>query len=135
MTGAGGTEGGVGRFLIGLTMFVVGGYLFLNSIWVGSGFGFGSAVFGVGRFNVTTGMILVPFIFGVGMLFYNAKNPISWLLTLGSLAALAFGVITSLSFRMRSMSAFELLTILVLLFGGLGLFLSSLRDMASEKAA
>lgn len=134
MTGAGGTEGGIGRFLIGLAMFVVGGYLFLDSIWVGSGFGFGSALFGIGRFNVTTGMVLVPFVFGVVMLFYNAKNPISWLLTGGSLAALAFGVISRISLRLRPMSAFELITILVLCFGGLGLFLSSLRDLSSEKA-
>jgi hypothetical protein len=114
-------------------MFVVGGYLFLRSVWVGTGFGFGAALFGFGGFNVTTGMVLVPFVFGVLMLFYNAKNPIAWLLTVGSLAALAFGVITSISFRMRPMSAFELLTILVLLFGGLGLFLSSLRDLSAEK--
>ena len=128
MTGAGGTEGGIGRFFIGLAMFIVGGYLFLNAIWVGSGFGFGSALMSFGGFNVTSGMVLVPFVFGVAMMFYNSKNPIAWLLTCGSLAALTFGIITSLRFHIRPMSAFEILTILVLLFGGLGLFLSSLRE-------
>ena len=38
----------------------------------------------------------------------------------------AFGVISSFDFRMGQMSAFELLTILVLFVGGLGLFLRSL---------
>lgn len=131
MRGAGGTEGGLGRFFIGLAMFVVGGYLFLNSIHVGSGFGFGSALYGFGWGNVTTGMVLVPFVFGVALLFYNSKSPVGWLLTCGSLLALAFGVITSLHFRMRPMTAFEILAILVLTFGGLGLFLSSLRDLSS----
>ena len=131
MRGAGGSEGGIGTFFIGLTMFVVGGYLFLNSIRVGSGFGLGAGLYSFGGFQITTGMVLVPFIFGVAMLFYNAKNILAWLLTCGSLAALAFGIITSLRFHMRPMNAFELITILVLLFGGLGLFLSSLRDMSS----
>ena len=131
MRGAGGTEGGVARFLIGLAMFVGGGYLFLNAIRVGSHFGLGHALYSFGWGNVTTGMVLIPFIFGVGILFYNARNPIGWVLAAGSLVALVFGVITSLHFNMRSMTAFELLAILVLTFGGLGLFLSSLRDLSA----
>ena len=136
MRGAGGTEGGVARFLIGLAMFVGGGYLFLNAIRVGSHFGgFGHALYSFGWGNVTTGMVLIPFIFGVGILFYSAKNPIGWVLTGGSLVALVFGVITSLQFNMRAMTAFELLAILVLTFGGLGLFLSSLRDLSAADPA
>lgn len=135
MRGAGGSEGGIGRFFIGLTMFVVGGYLFLNAVHVASGFGMGMGLYSVGGLNITTGMVLVPFIFGVAMLFYSSRNPLGWLLTWGSLAALAFGIITSVRFQMRHMSAFELLTILVLLFGGLGLFLSSLRDMSRTDLA
>ena len=41
---------------------------------------------------------------------------------------LAFEVISSFDFRMGQMSAFELLAILVLFVGGLGLFLRSLRN-------
>jgi hypothetical protein len=42
---------------------------------------------------------------------------------------LIVGVITSVRFRLAHMTAFELLTILVLMIGGLGLFLSSLRKI------
>lgn len=133
MRGAGGSEGGLGRFFIGFTMFVSGGYLFLAKLKVGSGFGMGMGLYSFGGFQMTTGMVLVPLVFGIAMLFYNAKNPVGWLLTWGSLAALVFGVITNLRFHMHAMSAFELLTILVLLFGGLGLLLSSLRDMTSDE--
>lgn len=46
--GAGGTSGGIGKFIIGLTMLIAGGYLFLNSIHVSSifrlGFGFRHAL-------------------------------------------------------------------------------------------
>ena len=81
-----------------------------------------------GSYSITSGMVMIPFIFGVGFIFYNAKNIIGWLLTIGSLTALIFGVIASIKFSFRSMTAFELIVILVLAFGGTGLFLRSLRS-------
>ncbi len=72
---------------------------------------------------------MFPFIFGIGIIFYNSKNLLGWLLTLGSITALIFGVISSIHFSFRSMSAFDLITILVLAMGGLGLFLRSLKTL------
>ena len=127
-SGAGGSRGGIGRFFIGLAMIVAGGYLFLNSIQVTHNFGLGRTLYSFGGFSMTTGMVLVPLIFGVGMIFYNAKNIIGWFLAAASLIMLAFGIISSIQFRFQSMSAFDLIVILVLLVGGIGLFLSSLRE-------
>lgn len=130
--GAGGTNGGVGRFLIGFFMMCGGFYLLLQSITVSSALGFGLPLYGGSlgghTFAITTGMVMVPFIFGTGIIFYNAKNPLGWVLALGALAAMVYGVIASTRFSLRSMTAFELITILVLCFGGIGLFLSSFRD-------
>jgi hypothetical protein len=130
--GAGGTKGGVGSFFMGLIMFCSGGYLLLQSIVVSSSFNLGFALYtlnsGYGQLPITGGMVLIPFIIGIMMIFYNAKNFLGWVLTFGSLLALLFGVISSLHIGMRSMTAFELLTILTLTFGGLGLFLKSLRE-------
>ncbi len=128
--GAGGTEGGLGRFFIGFVMLVAGGYLFFNSIRIQSGFHMGYSLYSYGRFSVTSGMVLVPLIFGIGIIFYNAKNAVGWILSVGSLVAMIFGVVTSLRFSFTSMSAFDLITIFVLFFGGLGLFLSSLRNLS-----
>lgn len=132
MRGAGGTEGGIGRFFLGLIMMIGGGYLFLNNIHITTGFGAGYAllhVFGVG---ITGGMVLIPFIFGVGMIFFNGRNPLGWILAAASLIMLGFGVISQMHFQFRNMSAFDLIIILVLLVGGIGLFLSSLRTSASR---
>ena len=126
--GAGGTAGGEGSFLIGFVMIVAGGYLLLSGITVRPSFGLRSVAFRLGAFNVTSGMVLVPFIFGVGMIFYNSRNYIGWLLAAGSLIALVFGVIANLNIQLRTMSAFDLIVILVLLVGGIGLFLRSLKD-------
>ena len=125
--GAGGSDGGTGTFLIGLIMMIGGGYLLLNGIVVRPLIGFGSRMFGIGGFPVTTGMILIPFMFGIGLIFYNSRNWLGWILAGGSLVALIFGVIANMTLQFARMSAFDLIIILVLLVGGLGLFLRSLR--------
>ena len=133
MRGAGGTSGGIGHFFIGLVMMCGGFYLLFDSITVRSSFGMGYRLYSFGgNFNLTTGMVMIPFIFGIGFLFYNSKNFIGWLLTIGSATALIFGVISSVRFSMQTMSAFELITILVLSFGGLGLFLRSFKSIDSD---
>jgi hypothetical protein len=126
-TGAGGTEGGIAKFIVGLAMFIGGGYLLLNSIVVTNDFYWRSSLFHVGGFSLTSGVIMIPFMLGIGLVFYNYKNILGWILTLGSLLCLVLGVISSTHFVLRQMSAFELIVILVLLLGGAGLFLSSLR--------
>ena len=130
--GAGGTEGGVTRFFVGLAMMIGGGYLFFDSIRVVSNFRWGYGLYRAGNYSLSSGMVLIPFIFGIGFIFYNSRNPIGWVLSSGSLLALAFGVIRSIRFTFQNMSSFDLLVILVLLFGGVGLFLSSLRSFAGN---
>ncbi|MCH2043284.1 MAG: hypothetical protein MK212_04030 [Saprospiraceae bacterium] len=136
--GAGGTDGGTGRFLIGFFMFVGGLYLMLQSIDVnfgyGRGFFAGRGLFALGDFQVTSGYVVLIFMFGVAIMFYNFKNPLGWLLSLGAIAMLIFGVVSNTQFTFRSMNSFQLITICVLLCGGLGLLLSSF-VAARRKAA
>ncbi|MCK0119239.1 hypothetical protein MWU61_01705 [Loktanella sp. F6476L] len=127
MRGAGGSDGGEFNFLIGLVMMVAGGYLLLSNIVIRPIFGMGTRAFGMGGYDVTTGMILIPFMFGVAMVFYNGRSKIGWGLAIGSVIALVVGVISNLTLQFSNLSAFDLLVILVLLFGGIGLFLRSLR--------
>lgn len=133
MKGAGGTSGGIGQFMIGFVMMCGGFYMLLTAIRVTSSFGMGMRVYGFsaggGSYGINSGMIMIPFIFGVGFIFYNSRNPVGWLLSIGSLVALIFGVISTIQFSFRSMTAFDLIVILVLSAGGLGLFLNSLRTL------
>ncbi|MDC1297371.1 hypothetical protein N8Z37_03585 [Octadecabacter sp.] len=125
--GAGGTRGGEGNFFIGIVMMIAVGYLLLRGIMVRPQFGVGNAMYSIVGFPGTTGLVLVPFAFGVGMIFYNSRNWIGWLLAGGSVVALVVGVIASINFTLVRMSAFDLLVIIILLVGGIGLFLRSLR--------
>lgn len=133
MKGAGGTSGGLGQFFIGLIMMCGGFYMLLNAITVTSSFGMGMRLYGFsamgGQYNITSGMIMIPFMFGVGLIFYNGKNILGWLLAIGSVTGLIFGVISSIRFSFRTMTSFDLIVILVLAIGGLGLFLRSLKTL------
>ena len=130
--GAGGTPGGIMTFLVGLVMACGGFYLLFNAIVVRASFGLGYRVYSFGGYGVTSGMIMIPFLFGVGMIFYNARSSLGWLLTIGSAVALIFGVLSTVNFTLRGMSAFDLMLILVLAFGGVGLLLRSLGNHPTE---
>ncbi|MBU2871874.1 hypothetical protein [Colwellia sp. E2M01] len=133
MRGAGGTSGGLGQFFVGLIMMCGGFYMLLNAIQVNSSFGMGMRLYGFsamgGMYSITSGMVMIPFMFGVGLIFYNGKNILGWVLALGSITALIFGVISSIRFSFRTMTSFDLIVILVLAMGGLGLFLRSLKKI------
>lgn len=132
MRGAGGTDGGIGQFFLGLAMLCSGLYLLLNAITVSSSFGFNTPLYGMSMFGlhyaVTSGMVMFPFMIGIAIIFYDSRSVVGWLLATGALVALIAGVIASLHFNLRVMTAFDLMTILILTVGGLGLFLRSLRS-------
>ena len=116
----GGTSGGLGEFLIGFAMTCVGGYLLTNQVTVaGSYWNF----YGGNTFGIT----LIPMLLGVGILFWNGRSTIGWLLTgAGALFILA-GVIVNMHIYFQPTSLFNTLLMLVLLVGGLGLVARSLR--------
>ncbi len=129
MRGAGGSDGGVMTYFLGLGMMIAGGYLLLNNIIVAPPrLGFGRALYQFGGFPVTSGMVFIPFMLGVGLIFYKGRSWLGWGLAAGSILALVVGVISSTQLIFNRLSAFDLIVIFVLVAGGLGLFLRSLRS-------
>src|SRR4051812_14506861 len=114
LRGAGGTPGGLGEFLVGFAMAVAGGYLLTAHVTVVSGYWH---LWG----HNTFGLSLVPFIFGVGILFFNGSSKLGWLLLIAGVVIILAGVLANLQIYFESTSLFNTLTMLVLLFGGLGL--------------
>jgi hypothetical protein len=118
--GAGGTPGGTGEFLLGLGMAVAGAYLLTSSVVVTSGVW---AVWGYNAF----GLSLVPFIFGIGLLFFNGRSKLGWLLLFVSVVIIFTGIIMNLRIYFQPTSLFSTLLMLVLLAGGVGLVARALR--------
>jgi hypothetical protein len=127
MGDVGGTSGGLGKFLMGLGMTCVGGYLLSNQVMVDSGYW---NFYGANSFGIT----LLPMLIGIGMLFFNGRSVIGWLLTGGGALFIFAGVIANLHIYFRPTSLFNTLVMLILLAGGLGLIARSLRPHHDSSA-
>jgi hypothetical protein len=126
--GAGGTPGGVGAFFIGFIMACAGGWLLTNQVTVSSQYFASGFMIPVVNYRMNEfGLSLLPFIVGVGFLFFNGKSVAGWLLTMGGLAIIIVGILMSLHIYFQPTTLFHTLVMLVLLFGGIGLILRSLK--------
>jgi hypothetical protein len=123
--GAGGTPGGVGSFFVGVIMAAAGGYLLLNQVQVTTSYWrFGT----YGGFGLT----LLPLLIGVGVLFYNGRSIVGWVLTAIGAAIILAGVLMNMDIYFHQTSLFNTLMMLALLFGGLGLMARSLRATPAD---
>lgn len=123
--GAGGTPGGVGTFFLGLALTVLGGYLILNQVQVSSSFSF-FGLWGWNR-NAGFGLTMLPLLIGIGVLFFDGKSKLGWILTVGGVLTILAAVLMSLSIQWAPTSLFNTLMMFGLLAGGLGLVARSLR--------
>ncbi len=116
----GGTQGGLGEFVLGFAMACVGGYLLTNQVMVA---GYYWTFWGNNSFGVT----LIPMLIGVALLFRNGRSVIGWLLTAAGALFILAGVLANLHIYFQPTSLFHTLVMLVLLVGGLGLIARAMR--------
>jgi uncharacterized protein len=121
LSGAGGTSGGLGEFFIGLLMVIVGAYLLTNHVIVASSFW---TVWGYNTF----GLSLLPLIAGIGILFFNGKSIAGLVLLAVGVVIILTGILMNLQIYFQATSLFNTLVMIVLLAGGIGLVMRSLRD-------
>jgi hypothetical protein len=126
MKGAGGTEGGVALFFVGLAMAVGGAYLLTQRVTVTSGFW---SFFG----GPTFGLSLLPLVVGAGILFYDGRNALGWILAAAGALIVFLGILLNLRIYFEPTSLFDTLVMLVLLAGGLGLLARSLRPLGPRR--
>ena len=119
--GAGGTPGGLLEFVIGTAMAVAGAYLLTTRVTVTSGF------WGWWGDN-TFGLTLIPLLLGIGILFFNGRSVLGWLLLIAGAVIIFAGIITNLQVYFRPTSLFNTLMMLGLLAAGLGILARSLRS-------
>ena len=119
--GAGGTSGGIAEFLIGLAMAVAGAYMLTTRVVVMSG---SWNIWGYNSF----GLSLLPLMIGVGMLFFNGKSIIGWILLFVGVVIIFSAIIMNLQIYFQPTNLFNTIAMLILLAGGIGLIARSLRS-------
>src|SRR5258708_12705616 len=124
LSDVGGTQGGLGEFLIGFIMVCVGGYLLANQVTVvGSYWSF----YGGNSFGIT----LIPLLFGVGILFFRGRSTVGWVLTVAGALFIFAGVIANMHIYFQPATLFHTLVMLFVLFAGLGLIARSIFPLSA----
>ena len=101
-------------------MAVAGAYLLSSRVTVTSGWW---DIWGYNAF----GLSLVPLIFGIGLLFFNGRSKVGWLLLFVGVVIIFTGIIMNLHIYFQPTSLFNTIMMLVLLAGGVGLVARALR--------
>ncbi len=120
LSDVGGTPGGLRDFLMGLLLICIGGYLLTNQVTVVGSYW---SLHGTNAFGIT----LIPMLIGVGILLWNGRSVIGWLLTVAGAFFILTGVIANMHIYFQPASLFHTLIMLLLLAAGLGLIARSTR--------
>jgi hypothetical protein len=119
----GGTPGGLPWFIGGLAMLAVGVYLLFQQVDVHGGYW----AWGRGGSGTSFGLSLIPLLVGVGLLFFDSESRAGWILAgLGALIVIA-GIIVNLRIHFRTTTLWDTILILILIAGGIGAIVRSLR--------
>jgi hypothetical protein len=121
MIGAGGTPGGMPQFFLGLGLAVVGAYLLTQQVSVQSGY------WTLGGYNAF-GLSLIPFILGIGLLFFDSRSTWGFLLLFAGLLIIAAGILLNLTIYFQPTSLFNTLVMLGMTAAGVGLVLRALKS-------
>ena len=100
-------------------MSVAGAYLLTNQVTVTRGFW---SIYGYNAFGLT----LVPLLFRIGMLFFNGKSILGWLLTVAGIVIIFADIIVNLNIYFQPTSLFNTIIMLVLLVGVIGLIVRAI---------
>ena len=121
MIGAGGTPGGLPQFFIGLGLAAVGAYLLTQQVSVQSGY------WSLGGYNAF-GLSLIPFILGIGLLFFDSQSKAGFILLFLGVLIIAAGILMNLTIYFQPTSLFNTLIMIGMTAAGVGLVLRALKS-------
>ena len=133
----GGTPGGNTSFLAGagLILMALGLYFLFDSVYMSSGGGgliSGTMGRGLGAGSTTSmGVIFVPFLLGIAILFVNAEKPWAWWLTLLGLLLIIIEMLSRIRFEMM-MKTSHFLLITGMIAAGAGLIAKAFVEDSRE---
>lgn len=108
------------QFVAGAVMLAVGLFILSQKVIVSSGwFGYGGSIM-LGGIRVNSGLIMVPFIIGIVWMFATGASFLSKLFTVLSVILIVASIIMNTSIHMVSVTLYEWVIMLVLIFGGAG---------------
>lgn len=107
----------LGLLLLGIGLFMVFQMTDVRTSW---------HTWYIGSWGVPTGVVAIPLLIGIGMLFFNSKSIIGWIVSVLGIAIILVTIIMSVEFVFRRTSLFLYLLMFGTILAGTGLLLKSL---------
>ena len=114
------------KFLIGLIMLAVGLFLIFQNITVTNSWGMGGHFYHIGNFSLSNGMIMLPIIIGIGMLFFMRKRIYGWIVLAIGVAFVLMSVLMTTSINWKATNGYIFVIMFGLTAAGPGLVLREL---------
>ena len=114
-----GPRGSISAFFIGLILIGIGGFMVFNNTTISTGF----SLFG---YKPNFGLVLLPLLIGIIMLFFNTKSIIGWILVILGLAIIILGILMGLRVYFHRVSLFEGIIMFGSIAAGIGCTLRGL---------
>lgn len=109
------------EFYMGIMLIAAGVFFLLSKAVVHSGFG----AWSIAGMNVSTGLVVIPLMFGIIWLVNNPKSIIARLITIAGTIFIIGSIIMNIRITFTTTSMFDYVVMMLLIAGGIGLLLKS----------
>ena len=113
-------------FFLGLLMFGAGLFMIFQNAQVRSNLGYGGYFYHIGNWNVPNGLIMLPLIAGIFMLFMMEKRIFGWIVTILGIIFILMTILMNVRIEWRTTSAYVFVIMFGLTAAGGGLLMRAL---------
>lgn len=109
-------------FLAGMGLMAGGLFLIFQNTIISTNFTFMDFL----GFTPPTGIIILPLLFGIGILFFNGKSIFGWALVVLGIVTILLSIIMALRIRFKPITLYQGILMFGMTAAGAGLFLKAL---------
>lgn len=110
------------HFFLGLILFCVGVFLVFQNTTVSMAW----YTWSIGGLGLSQGIVSIPLLIGIGLLFYNSKSIVSWLVFILGVVFVLVTIIMSVRLRFNPTSLLNYIFMFGTILAGTGLLLKSI---------
>ncbi|MCX7709905.1 MAG: hypothetical protein N2484_08630 [Clostridia bacterium] len=109
-------------FLVGIIFLSMGIFLIFQNTIVTMNFSIASLL----GFDLPFGLVMLPLLIGIGMLFFNGRSVLGWLLIIVGIVIILLGILLGLRIYFKPVTLYHAVLMYGLTAAGAGLFLKAL---------
>jgi len=111
-------------FFLGLGLFCGGSFLVMQNTILSSRF----TLMDLLGINPPFGLVMLPLLIGIGVLFFNEKSILGWILTIVGLVTIFLGILMGLNIFFKPVSLYEGILMFGLISAGIGLVFKAIAN-------